>query len=266
MKISCQTCCFLQCGKEFNWQEKIEQILGAGYDGIDIGYEVLNETTPIEEIKAMDKFIRSIGGEVASLHSGSIFLDDEEKSKKVMEYPVYVSQFLKFKHVVNSPFTGFSNLYYPRNKKTYEILGQYLDKYRKLFNPVGLKLGLENHAVDDRYVLREADNLKYCLDYLDETIGMCPDPSHFVLSGDEPTESTIKWIKKGANFIHIKDYKDGKWTAPGDGPTDFKKIIDALKLADYDGWLSVELEHITNPNLISSELKRSLEYMRAICA
>lgn len=75
------------------------------------------------------------------------------------------------------------------------------------------------------------------------------DPSHFVMTGDDPAELARRWRERVAH-VHLKDAfgvtglegEDFCFLLPGEGATDWRAFFAALDEIGYDGTMSVEFE------------------------
>ncbi|MGC1890261.1 MAG: myo-inosose-2 dehydratase [Stellaceae bacterium] len=92
------------------------------------------------------------------------------------------------------------------------------------------------------------------------SVGLLLDTGHLAFAGADPAD--IAWRhRRRINHVHCKDVRadvlarartadesfldavlDGIFTVPGDGAIDFPAVVNALKVADYRGWLVVEAE------------------------
>ncbi|WP_264876466.1 sugar phosphate isomerase/epimerase family protein [Vibrio agarivorans] len=111
-------------------------------------------------------------------------------------------------------------------------------------------------------------------------LGLCLDVGHVFLDGMDPVSMILQYGKR-IQHVHLKDvnteklrvairnklewvdaYSEGLITPLGDGDMKLKKVIEALKSVDYEGWLVVEHEH-SNAQLsaVTNDLKRSRHFL-----
>jgi inosose dehydratase len=122
--------------------------------------------------------------------------------------------------------------------------------------------------------IQERDEISRIFDLIDPRyVFMTADPAHMAKAGYDPVEvfSTFRQIIK---YVHIKDYKPlspdeqaqiegsgGSAIIPdfvelGLGIIDLPALVDVLKEADYDGWMTVELDRSTRGPRTSLEMNK----------
>ncbi len=103
----------------------------------------------------------------------------------------------------------------------------------------------------------EVDRLMACTG---EAVGLLLDTGHLGLAGADPAAVAARHGPR-INHVHCKDVRadvlekarggdmsflnavlEGVFTVPGDGAVDFTKVLAALRLSAYSGWLVVEAE------------------------
>lgn len=78
------------------------------------------------------------------------------------------------------------------------------------------------------------------------TINLCPDTAHIEAGGGDPVEVIRKYIER-IKYIHFKDYANGVFLPLGAGHQDFAQMLEILDEANYDGWITVELDSYLDP-------------------
>ncbi|WML58052.1 sugar phosphate isomerase/epimerase family protein [Neobacillus sp. PS2-9] len=86
-------------------------------------------------------------------------------------------------------------------------------------------------------------------------INLCPDTAHIEAGGGDPVEVIKKYADR-IKYIHFKDYKDGEFVPLGEGNQNFNEMCRLLNEANYDGWITVELDSYPNPKE-GAEISRS---------
>lgn len=76
--------------------------------------------------------------------------------------------------------------------------------------------------------------------------------------GESPTECVRK-LGKAITHIHVWDGSLGAPVPPGKGHLNFELFIKALKEIGYDGYLSVELPPVIDPDALAFESKKYLD-------
>jgi sugar phosphate isomerase/epimerase len=118
----------------------------------------------------------------------------------------------------------------------------------------GVRLALENHGS----LAGRSDQVRLIIDDVrrlsgTEAIGANPDTGNFMLV-NQPSHEAIRDIARYANMVHFKDFASGEGpfialngekfvgAAVGEGLVDLEQCLLELKVAHFDGWLSVEYE------------------------
>jgi inosose dehydratase len=98
---------------------------------------------------------------------------------------------------------------------------------------------------------------------LDDTgIGICLDTGHYLAAGGDPVAAVTRWAGR-INQVHVKDARldrmaelvsgdepaDAVWSRGvfcpiGEGDLDVQGVLDALRAADYRGWIVVEQDSL----------------------
>jgi inosose dehydratase len=78
------------------------------------------------------------------------------------------------------------------------------------------------------------------------TINLCPDTAHIEAGGGDPVEVIKKYIDR-IKYVHFKDYENGEFLPLGEGHQKFAEMLKILEEANYDGWITVELDSWANP-------------------
>ena len=123
----------------------------------------------------------------------------------------------------------------------------------------GIKLALENHGslagrADQVLALIKDVRARSGVDAL----GANPDTGNFMLV-NQPSHEAVREVAHFANMVHFKDFSEGEGpffalngqrfvgAAVGEGLVDLEQCIMELKIAGFDGWLSVEYEGDEDP-------------------
>jgi len=127
---------------------------------------------------------------------------------------------------------------------TFKKANSLIKKYARLYPDIYFLFenhgGLTANGLLTRHLMEEVDMFN---------VGLVYDPSNYIASGANPLEAlglTFKYIK----HVHVKDINQNKeFCSVGEGITPWKKIIETLKLNDYNGVYSIEYEGKENPKL-----------------
>lgn len=93
------------------------------------------------------------------------------------------------------------------------------------------------------------------------SIGLCPDTGHIQEGGSDPIE-IIRSFGDRIPYIHLKDYRDGKFLPLGQGSVDIIGIIRALTSIDYAGWVTAELDTYAGSSKEAAEI--AIRYLKSI--
>lgn len=77
-----------------------------------------------------------------------------------------------------------------------------------------------------------------------ENLGLMPDVFHMNIEDAQIGDSLIKHADL-VKYIHFAD--SNRW-APGWGHLDFDQVFDSLRKAEFDGWSSIEILPVPNPD------------------
>ncbi|MEA2420756.1 MAG: inosose dehydratase [Thermoleophilaceae bacterium] len=95
-------------------------------------------------------------------------------------------------------------------------------------------------------------------------IGFCPDLGHLVAAGGDAVDLVTRYADR-IPYIHFKDVTaDGAFVPLGEGVVDFPGVVEALRSARYDGWVTVELDgYDGDPDAAAGQNR---EYLRELLA
>ncbi len=79
-------------------------------------------------------------------------------------------------------------------------------------------------------------------------IALCPDTGHVILGGGDPAELIARHADR-IPYVHLKDVdlKTGNFVPLGEGALDLDAVMTALREADFDGWITIELDAWEDP-------------------
>jgi sugar phosphate isomerase/epimerase len=109
-------------------------------------------------------------------------------------------------------------------------------------------------------------------DFRPERIGVIFDPGNMVFEGFEDYRIGTELLGPYLAHVHLKNATfdrpegggtwRGRWAALEDGVVDFERLFEALRLADYDGWLVMEDFSVARPS--REALRHNLEFVRGL--
>jgi sugar phosphate isomerase/epimerase len=109
----------------------------------------------------------------------------------------------------------------------------------------------------------EEKALEKLLEEIPKDVGINFDPANLNAVGYEKPEEVYRKISDRVNYIHLKDFapiEGSEYLTPaacGEGPVDWKSLMDALK--SYDGPALIEYENTSDAE---DGFKRSLEFLK----
>jgi inosose dehydratase len=95
-------------------------------------------------------------------------------------------------------------------------------------------------------------------------INFCPDTAHLVAGGGDPAELIRRYAERIV-YLHLKDFSADPFAflPLGRGELDFRAILEELDRAEYDGWITIELDaYDGGPGDAALESRHYLESLR----
>lgn len=95
-------------------------------------------------------------------------------------------------------------------------------------------------------------------------INFCPDTAHLVAGGGDPAELIRRYAERIV-YVHLKDFSAEPFAflPLGRGELDFRAILEELDRAEYDGWITIELDAYDGaPGDAARESRQYLESLR----
>lgn len=245
----------------------------AGVELLDFFWR--DESSEIPQVKQRTK---DAGLEIAVYSVGNDFFHPDAKERK--------QQLTEMKHAVNVANALEVNLmrvFSGNHKKGYDLedgmdwIIEGLSESADYAQEHGVTLALENHGL----MAGRSDQVRHIIDIVDSpALRANLDTGNFLLVGQNPTDAARNLADMVA-LVHLKDFarapKDQAehvyygldklaytGTVVGDGEVDLAAILDILRDAGYDGWLSLEYEGAPDPLTIG--VPKSLEAARALLA
>jgi len=140
----------------------------------------------------------------------------------------------------------------------WELLYRGLEKLGELAQEKDMEIVFHHHMGTGVQTTEEIDRLMENTD--PAKVHLLYDTGHLVFSGEDPLHIYNKYSDR-IKHIHFKDIREavmtevkkekdsfltgvrkGVFTVPGDGMIDFAPIWEAIKVANYSGWIVVEAE------------------------
>lgn len=133
-------------------------------------------------------------------------------------------------------------------------LGRGLDGVVAIGHRVGLTTSYHPHLGT---LVEAPDQIAEVFDHT--SINFCPDTAHQFAARGNPAELIRKYAAR-IKYVHLKDFKGGKFVPLGEGQLNFAEIFSALQEIHYDGWVTVELDgYLGNPREAAVKSREFIE-------
>jgi inosose dehydratase len=135
----------------------------------------------------------------------------------------------------------------------YDRLGSALDSVADLAAEHGLDASYHPHLST---IVESPDELDRLMERT--RIGFCPDTAHLAAGGGDPAELIRRYAGR-LRHVHLKDValETLQFLPLGQGDLDFRDIVAAVREADYDSWLVVELDAYDGDPREAAEISRT---------
>jgi inosose dehydratase len=140
----------------------------------------------------------------------------------------------------------------------YDRLAKGLDSVVDLAAEHGLEASYHPHLGT---IVESPDELDRLMER--SRIGFCPDTAHLAAGGGDPAE-LIRRYGRRLGHVHLKDLsrETGEFLPLGAGDLDLADVVRAVREADYDSWLIVELDSYDGDPRAAAE--QSLTHLRQL--
>lgn len=226
---------FIQCVQNQNIGanpiETIKAIKDAGFDGVFLQWYDRNWSVSQEE---QLKLCQDNGLSVEFFHLGydnanDLWLDTDAGEKTMQKYIKNLKIMAK-----NGVFIAVMHLALDENYPATSEIG--LKRFRKIIEfaqSLNIKIAIEN-VPPINFFKYAFDNLNY------DNLGLCFDSGHWHCYFDDNLDLTPFKNKIFAVHLHDNDASDDQHLNVGDGTVDWKKVKKMLKMANYNGPITLE--------------------------
>jgi inosose dehydratase len=235
----------------------IRDIAAAGYAGTEVFDGNLAEfaNKPEELLTVLEES----GVQLVSVYTGANFIYDEILDDELYKIEQAASLAKKF---------GASRLVVGGGAKRpqgpqaddFKKVGRGLDMAADIARTYGLESSFHPHLGT---ISETLDGFHQIMDSC--SIGFCPDTAHLVASGIDPVAAIDRYGDR-LKHVHFKDLssKTNEFTPLGEGDIDFVAVLAAMRRANYDSWLLVELDSYQGDPKTAAEIsKRYLDELFA---
>lgn len=242
------------------FEESIRKAAAFGYDGVELAMRSANDVEACD----LKRWLSESGMEVSCITTGRMFAEDhlyfthpdpEIRKRAKDSYKSLIDMASEYCNLIN---IGRVRGEKGKEQSEEEADRLFLDAYREICSYAekkGVQVLIEPV---NRYEMNLINSLDQGAEFLSRAGcpngGLHADVFHMNIEDDRIGESLIRngnWIK----YVHIAD---SNRLAPGSGHLDFNEIFTALKRADYDGWISMEMLPGNDPD---EEVKKALKYI-----
>lgn len=150
----------------------------------------------------------------------------------------------------------------PKTEEELRYQGENLSRLADLVRP--LKLSLHNHGHTQDLALAD---LRSVIEYADATVGLCVDTGWACVAECDP----VSWVLRYPERIFAVHLRNQRGSIPTEdlmeGDVDMHALMEALRTANYRGWLTLELWHPpeTQPlRTMVEDVRRSIAYLREL--
>jgi inosose dehydratase len=228
----------------------LRDIADAGYAGVELfdGNLVEYGAGPFK------KLLDDTGLQLVAVYSGANFIFPdvlEEELWRISQGAALAAE-LGAEHLVVGGgarrTTGTTDADYTR-------LAEALDRVVSIADEHGLCPSYHPHLTT---IVENGDQLEKVITR--SRINFCPDTAHLVAAGSDPVELIRRYAGRIA-YVHLKDFRADPFAflPLGDGDVDFPAILDELRDAGYEDWLTVELDEYDGP--AADAARQSREYL-----
>ncbi|KQZ11825.1 hypothetical protein ASD19_00660 [Microbacterium sp. Root53] len=232
--------------------ETLGAIASAGYTGVE-----LFDGNLLHFEHSVDEFARAVeaaGLEVAGVYSGGhlIYPDAHEDELARFDRSIRLAAAAGARHYVLGGGAVRSS---GRRDADFEVAGAFLDRVAERAEAAGLVVSYHPHLGSLAQSPEQIDAL-----FAATSVGMCADVAHIAAGGGDPVDVINRYAAR-LKYVHLKDVdlSSSAFLPLGEGDLDLGSIIDAVVLARYDDWITVELDGY--PGDPASAAERSLRFL-----
>ncbi|HYQ56206.1 MAG TPA: sugar phosphate isomerase/epimerase family protein [Draconibacterium sp.] len=242
------------------FEESIIKAAELGYDGVELAVKHPDDIKDID----LSRILSQNNMEVSSISTGLVYAqngymftepDDEKRGKAIKLYKELIDMASDFGQIVNIGLLRG----YIGDKDPVETETKFIAVARELCSYAekkGVTIILEPV---NRYEIDFINSVEEGVKLLEKigfpNLKLMPDVFHMNIEDRTIGGELAKHIKH-AGYIHLAD---SNRLAPGWGHTDFDDIFKHLKMADYKGWLSVEVFPKPTPMEAATQAVRFLK-------
>ena len=228
-------------GNVMAWQDFLAEARDWGLQGVDIFPRYLDKAGTT--VDAAVETIQDLGLEVAvyCVPTDLVSADPAVREESLDRVRVYANKAVELG--VGHMFSHGGQ----HNNSGEDALARYIDGLQKACDICAerdLLFSIENAGS----LCHTADELVRCIEGVDRpNMRVTLDTANFIIARDDPHEASRRLAAKTVH-VHLKNLVDDptregmpfRYCPPRDGKVDYPRVIEMLKAADYDGYVSFE--------------------------
>lgn len=262
MKVACHDFNWLPWAKRTGWRPDLERVLdevvAAGY----LGVEFSGHPMELEDLERTKRLLAKF--DLALVGMSFTFADMVERTMQEMKERARILADLGGRKVVLFDGTDWNSA---KGKGPYSSTVELADGFAEFAATLGLDTVIHNHLRTNVETAAQIDailpRLKRC--------GFCLDTGHLIAAGGDPAACARKYAAL-TRHVHFKDCllkPDGTIAefielGAGNHSYSLTAVLDELKAAGYDGWLSLEQDSTRTTPLESARANRAYLKERGI--
>lgn len=245
------------------FKESIKKASECGYDGVELA---LKDASEIDEGR-LKQWLELYGMEVSCISTGQVFADRgmyfTHQDPVIHRETVGVfAGLIKLASVFGGKVNiGRARGFIPEGSSRQMTEKRFIATMREICDIAGqynVEMILEPVNRYEINFINSVDEGAAILEQVGRTnCGLQPDVFHMNIEDDDIGKSLMR-NKKWIRYVHLAD---SNRYAPGMGHIDFQGVFDALRMADYDGWVSVEILPGEDPDKMA---KTSIQYLKPL--
>jgi inosose dehydratase len=237
--------------------DAVRDIAAVGYEGVEVFDGNLAAFADSPEI--LTDVLAATGVELVSVYSGANFVYADvlpDEMHRIRTACRLAARFGASRLVVG----GGARRAAGTTPEDYDRLAAGLDAVVDLAAEHGLDASYHPHLGT---IVESPDELDRLMER--SRIGFCPDTAHLAAGGGDPA-AQIRQYGDRLRHVHLKDLsrKTGEFLPLGAGDLDLADVVRAVRDADYDSWLIVELDSYDGDPRAAAE--QSLSHLRQLLA
>lgn len=245
------------------FKESIKKASECGYDGVELA---LKDASEIDEGR-LKQWLELYGMEVSCISTGQVFADRgmyfTHQDPVIHRETVGVfAGLIKLASVFGGKVNiGRARGFIPEGSSRQMTEKRFIETMREICDIAGqynVEMILEPVNRYEINFINSVDEGAAILEQVGRTnCGLQPDVFHMNIEDDDIGKSLMR-NKKWIRYVHLAD---SNRYAPGMGHIDFQGVFDALRMADYDGWVSVEILPGEDPDKMATT---SIQYLKPL--